>query len=252
MTKQRAPEWFRIGEPLLWAIPNSIHDIFNADPNLSANERNIVECALINFIHCLNLSVESNRKGQHAVAICLLRQCYESLALIEVGLIQDTARRSSLLTDWINKTKTAGALRKVLSESIWPSYGTGLWDEPWSTLMKEFTQALHPYAHYSPELQSWQLALVEDTARKDTDGSYLLVGAIGLTTYEANKATRITLFHILSVYILGRIAVENNQLSSNKDQLNTLKKAISESEQLCNGALEWHIQFWAHEFSKPK
>lgn len=252
MSSPHLPDWFRIGEPLIWSIPESIHGIFDADLRLSANERNVVECALIHFIHCLNLSVDSNRKGQHAVAICLLRQCYESLALIEVGLIQDYARRSSLLSDWLHGTKTAGALRKALSQHIWPSYGPGLWDESWPELMKEFTQALHPYAHYSPELQSWQLALVEDTARKDTDGSFLLVGNIGLTTYEANKATRVTLFHIISIYILGQIAVENNQLSSHKEQLSSLRKAISEAEQLCGGSLKWHIQFWAHEFSKPK
>lgn len=252
MRNQQPPVWFRIGEPLICSIPRSIHEIFDADSILSANERNIVECALIHFIHCLNLSIESNRKGQHAVAICLLRQCYESLSLIEVGLIRNTEQRSSLLSDWITGKKTAGALRKVLSESTWPSYGSGLWDESWTTLMGEFTQALHPYAHYSPELQSWQLALVQDTARKDTDGSYILKGEIGLTTYEANKATRVTLFHILSVYILGRIAVENNHLSSNKDQLDKLRKAISNAEQLGAGSLKWHIQFWAHEFAKPK
>jgi len=251
MSKQQPPEWFCKGEPLIWEIPRLVYEVIKTDSVLSANDRNAVECALIHFIHCLNLSIESNRKGQHAVAICLLRQCYESLAVIEVGLLKNIEHKTPLLADWLKGNKTAGALRKTLADVIWPSYGAGLWGETWAQFMSEFTKALHPYAHYSPELQSWQLALIENSAKSEPDGAILLAGNIGLETYEANKATRITLFHILSVYILGRIANENGHLLGKIHALNALGILISRSEQLCNGKLDWHVQFWAHEFSKP-
>jgi hypothetical protein len=246
------PEWFRLGEMAMWAIPRAVYEAVDNSSVLSPHQHNAVRCALIHFIHSLNLSVETNRKGQHAVSICLLRQCAEALSVIEIGLIRDHALSSSLLADWLNGNKTAGATRKELALKVWPHYGVGLWQESWSEFVSEFAKALHPYAHYSPELQAWQLALETDKPHEDSEGNYLLIARVGLETYEASKATRITILHVLLSYMLGRIAVENVAVPElRRDEINQLGVAIAASSELCEGKLGWHQQFWAHEFSNP-
>lgn len=251
-TSNDYPEWFRLGNPLMWGIPKAVYDFVSSGIALSTNHENAVRCATIHFIHCLNLSVETNRKGQHAVAICLLRQCAESLTVIEVGLLCDPELSSSLLTAWLDGGKTSGGMRKELAHRVWPQYGLGLWDESWTDFVAEFGKALHPYSHYSPELQSWQIALAGDNAHKDPDGNYLLLAKIGLESYEANKATRVTLLHVLLSYILGRIVVENNGVPGVMgDEVRALGKAIAASPELYQGKINWHQQFWAHEFTNP-
>ncbi|MEK6282761.1 MAG: hypothetical protein AABN95_20570 [Acidobacteriota bacterium] len=146
------PEWFRFGNPLMWEIPKAVYEFLDKGSALSLNHQNAARCAIIHFIHCLSLSVETNRKGQHAVSICLLRQCAETLTVIEVGLLRDQALSSTLLDAWMNGSKTSGGTRKELAKTVWPHYGLGLWQESWSEFVAEFGQALHPYAHYSPEL----------------------------------------------------------------------------------------------------
>jgi len=92
-TSNDYPEWFRLGNPLMWGIPKAVYDFVSSGTALSTNHENAVRCATIHFIHCLNLSVESNRKGQHAVAICLCRQCAEALTVMEIGLIPSLGKR---------------------------------------------------------------------------------------------------------------------------------------------------------------
>lgn len=119
--------------------------------------------------------------------------------------------------------------------------------------MAEFGQALHPYAHYSPELQAWQIALATDKPLEDPDGNYLFLAKVGLETYESNKATRITLLHVLLSYMLGRIVIENAAIPElQRDDISQLGKVIAESPELYHGKLSWHQQFWAHEFTNPK
>ncbi|MEK6282760.1 MAG: hypothetical protein AABN95_20565 [Acidobacteriota bacterium] len=75
---------------------------------------------------------------------------------------------------------------------------------------------------------------------------------VGLDTYEANKATRITLLHVLLSYMLGRIVVENNAVPElQRDKVRRLGIAIAESPELYHGKINWHQQFWAHEFTNP-
>jgi hypothetical protein len=185
--------------------------------------------------------------------MCLLRQCAEALTVIEVGLLRDAELSASLLGAWRDGTKTAGAIRKKLEETVWSCYGTGLWTESWAKFIHEFSEALQPYAHYTPKLQSWQIALDTGKASKSEDGKYLLVARVGLDTYESNKATRVTLLHVILIYVLGRIVVENMEMSGVKrDSIMALGKAIAVSNELCDGQLSWHKQFWANEFTIPE
>jgi hypothetical protein len=156
------------------------------------------------------------------------------------------------LNDWLHGRKKTGEIRKQLGERVWPSYGYGLWQETWSEFIREFGEALHPYAHYTSALQAWQIALMQDSAIQDDHGNYLLIAKVGLDTYDANKATRITLLHVLLSYVLGRVALANRSVNGlNSDSISALGKAIADSEELFSGRLKWHQQFLALEFTPP-
>lgn len=241
------PEWFRLGEPLIWEVARTTHDAIGNKVNASIQHRNFANCATIHYIHCLNLSLDANRKGQHAVAICLIRQCIEALTVIEIGLLSERNLAATLMETWASGT-SSGNLRKQLSNTTWSRYGTGLWNETWTSYFASFSKAVQPYAHYSPELQSWQVALVDEHSTKEQDGSYILLAKVGFDTYEANKATRITCLHCLLTWTLGRVLTENLTLPSLCAQIASLGRALAISEELCKGQIDWPTQFWAHEF----
>jgi len=246
------PEWFKRGNPLIWLVARATYDHFEGPSNLSSHHKHVALCASIHYIHCLNLSTEVNRKGQHAVAICLIRQCVEALNVIEIGMLRERAIGENLLRCWGSGAKTLGSIRKDLEAKVWPRYGTGLWGETWTSFFGEFCKAVQPYVHYSKELQSWQLQLLSGTARTDENGKYLLLGKVGLNTYEASKAIRVNMLHCLLSWVLGRIMIENIEIKELNSELEALGKALAGSEELCGGALNWPQQFWAHEFNRPE
>ncbi len=51
------PEWFRLGNPLMWRIPKAVYEFVSNVTALSKNHENAVRCAAIHFIHCLNLVI---------------------------------------------------------------------------------------------------------------------------------------------------------------------------------------------------
>jgi hypothetical protein len=123
--------------------------------------------------------------------------------------------------------------------------------KPWTDYYREFCNAVQPYAHYSRELQGWQLALMEERAHRSIDGNYLLLAKIGLSTYDAHKATRITLLHILLSWTLGQIMRNNNKAAPIYHELQDLQRALEISDELGKGAVNWEHQFWALEFELP-
>jgi hypothetical protein len=54
---------------------------------------------------------------------------------------------------------------------------------------------------------------MQDSATQDDQGNYLLIAKVGFDTYDANKATRITLLHVLLSYVLGRVALANRTVN---------------------------------------
>src|SRR3546814_10703776 len=99
-------------------------------------------------------------------------------------------------------------------DNVWQQYGSGLWTEPWSTSMREFVAAIQPYAHYGRSLAQWQYRIhrIYDATEEDTD----LKAVLELTprAYDPQQETRITLFHALLSYTLGRIWIAANAESS--------------------------------------
>ncbi|MGH1558218.1 hypothetical protein ACRAWD_11285 [Caulobacter segnis] len=78
------------------------------------------------------------------------------------------------------------------------------------------------------------------------DQPHLAVLRYGPRVYDAQKATRITLFHALLHYVLGRIwmAGNLNDAAFAKD-LTSFGDALGRSEYLDGHQTDWSQQFWA-------
>ncbi len=244
------PMWYRQGQRLFWELPKYSFDTASGCKDLPLDIATTAVCASIHFIHCLNLSVEANQKGQHAVSIALVRQCVEALGVIELGVLKDRNVSAALLQAWKSDQKTAGALRKDLERAAWPIYGKGVWNESWAEYYSEFCKAVQPFAHYSAPLQGWQFA-IEERSATEKGGDIFLLARIGLDTYEANKATRITLLQCLLIWTMGRILMANVDKFPFSDEIKRLGQALASATELSQGRESWAVQFWAHEFDRP-
>lgn len=223
------PEWLRLGEsilgPLLRDTSNSLRVFSGADFHITQ----LPTLALTHLAHSLQTSIETNREGRHAVAISLLRHAVEALTIVELGLV-DADFSYSLLEKWDSGKKSYGELRQALEQHVWPRYGSGLWDEPWSEFFARLAKSVQPYAHCSPELIQWNLAALTDAS------SGRFVASAGL--YDATKASRLTPFHILVGWTLGRILFANRPPPAplvKPDDVRALGSALSESDLLIKG-----------------
>jgi len=242
---RKIPEWFLLSEE---ATPQVMSRIAATVSNsvMSMQVRSTPTLAYWFMLDSLMLANRANREGMHANALSLTRQCLEALSVIELGLCRHHDAEAVLLK-WDSDAITAGKLRAWLEKSVWPQYGVGLWNEPWSTFMREFAAALQPYAHYGSKLAQWQIRLLPGGARGENhSGPYTRLLELRPRAYDAQKATRITLFHAVLTYTLGRIWAASNRddtvFSALIAQLGT---AISKSRYLDGHATDWSQQFWA-------
>lgn len=114
--------------------------------------------------------------------------------------------------------------------------------------MKEFAAAVQPYAHYGSSLAQWQLRLHGFSEEASENDVTIERGVIELRprAYDPQKATRITLFHTIILYIVGRIWMTANQTDSEFISLiNKLGTALGKSHYLDGHSTDWHQQFWA-------
>lgn len=240
------PRWFTLGEEL---TGTAIRDALTITHDLTIPDLQVKPIPYMSACHlnaCLSLSIESNLKGWHSVAVSLLRQSVEALTILEIGL-QDSNYAVPLLQAWAEGRKSQGELRKSLAKSIWPSYGTGLWDETWSEYFGNLARAVQPYAHYSPELQGWQWV----TVKQLNERSFVLV--IGPQTYDELKASRITLLHVLTGWTLARILLATDRSSligQYKRHIDELGSALAMSKLLFKGK-DWAQQLMPHMWFKP-
>jgi hypothetical protein len=152
-----------------------------------------------------------------------------------------------LLKAWRTGKKSQGELRSALERDIWASYGTGLWDEPWAEFYGNFARAVQPYAHYTQELQGWQFV----TVSVGNDGT--ATEMTGLEAYDPLKATRITFFHMLLTWMLGRILLTHGQSSDvlqRRGEIIRLGQARSSSKLLFRRG-EWWQQLTPNFWFKP-
>jgi len=204
------------------------------------------ELALCHHAGCLETSGHANRRGKHSAAVCLIRQSVEALTIAEIALQSREFAERNLL-GWKEGKKSHGELRKALEKEIWPHYGSGLWDEPWSEFYGNLARAIQPYAHYSSELQGWQFVTV------DYDGGRNFTATYGLETYDPLQATRVTLFHMLLTYMLGRILLahgKNADVVARREEILGLGRALGSSKLLFQRG-EWWTQLAPHLLFKP-
>jgi hypothetical protein len=238
------PEWFKISEE---ARPQIMGRVATAG---SANEMSLQVKSAPMLAHWFVLDTvllanRANRGGMHANALALTRQCMEAISIIELGICGHPNAEATLLK-WEADDLAPGKLRAWLQANVWLEYGSGLWTEPWSTFMREFVGAIQPYAHYSRGLAQWQLRLLRfDDPIEPSKNSTALV-EIRPRAYDAQKATRITLFHALLYYSLGRIWLAANPGDGEFAELVVqMGASLGKSRYLDGHQTDWGQQFWA-------
>jgi hypothetical protein len=244
MMTRPTPEWFTISEKATSQVMERIAAV------VSANEM----CPQVKFapmlahwfvLDTLLLANQANRDGMHSNALTLIRQCVEAISVIELGICGHPDAEVTL-KKWDADNLNPGKLRAWLQANVWPKYGSGLWTEPWFTFMGEFAGAVQPYAHYGRSLAQWQLRLHRLDAPNTPEGDIQAIIEMKPRAYDAQKATRITLFHALLTYALGRIWMATHRDDVEFAALITrLGVALGKSRYLDGHQTDWSQQFWA-------
>lgn len=246
MPEQPPPEWFALAEMANPKTMKRIADVV-AGVQLPLQVKNLPMQAHWFVLDSLLLANRANREGMHANALALTRQSIEAISVLEVGLCghKDSA---NILGQWDSDRLTPGAIRRWLSENVWTAYGSGLWSESWADFMGNLARAVQPYAHYSAQLAKWQtrLHLIEES-----DAGWTAVKQLSPRAYDPQKATRITLFHALLMFALGRIwmAQANGADPGFSSLMNRLRLALGKSKYLDGHQTDWDQQFWPFVWS---
>ena len=241
--ERRTPEWFTISEE---STPQVMQRVAQSVSNLPfrLQVRPAPMLAHWFLLNTMLLANQANREGMHANALALTRQCVEAIGIIELGVCTHS-EAEAVLVKWESDKFNPGNLRKWLQANVWPQYGSGMWTEPWSTFMREFASAVQPYAHYGPMLARWQERLHGVYKTHDSEHAWEGVIELGPRAYDSQKATRITLFHAILSFVLGRIWVAANpsdrQFAALIDRLRT---ALAKSRYLDGHETNWSQQFW--------
>lgn len=241
---RQLPEWFSATEQANPEVMRRIAEAVSSN-QMTMQVKSAPMLAHWFMLDSLLLANQANRDGMHANALALTRQCVEAIGVIELGLCRHLKAEATLLR-WEEDKVPPGKLRAWLQENVWGSYGSGLWDESWSTFMREFASAIQPYAHYGRSLAQWQVRLhsVDDPADGNSDLTAIL--ELKPRAFDPQKATRITLFHALLTYTLGRIWIAANRGDNDFEELiSRLGTALGKSRYLDGHETNWGQQFWA-------
>jgi hypothetical protein len=240
----RPPEWFLIAEEVTPQIMRCIADAISTNM-MTLQVKSSPMLAHWFMLDALLLANQANREGMHANALALTRQCVEAIGIIELGICGH-ADAEAMLLKWEEDNLSAGGLRAWLQNEVWPRYGSGLWTEPWVTFMREFARAVQPYAHYGRSLAQWQLRLHRIHEANNPEADLEAIIEMRPRAYDAQKATRITLFHALLHYTLGRIWIAANSGDTEFAILiNRFGAALGKSRYLDSHQTDWSKQFWA-------
>ena len=238
------PELFKLAEIATQETMKRI-DAAVASNNMALQVKNSPMLAYWFMHDALFLADVANRGGMHANALALTRQCIEAIGVVELGICGHTGAEAAL-KKWEEDRLEAGKLRAWLENNVWQGYGSGLWNEPWATFMREFAKATQPYAHYGRNLAQWQLRLGRVCDASDPGAKLMMTLEMEPRAYDSQKATRITLYHILLTYVLGRVWMAANRGDSEFDDLmGRLGSALGKSHYLDGHATDWGQQFWA-------
>ena len=241
------PEWFKLSEEATPLVMEGVSASAAAN-KMSMQVRSAPMLAHWFMLDSLLLANKANREGMHANALSLTRQCLEALNVIELGICGHK-EAETILERWDKDNITAGKLRAWLQDNVWPQYGSGMWSESWSVFMRELASALQPYAHYCSKLAQWQMRLLPGVSNEN--GSIKALVEMKPRAYDSQKATRITLFHAVLTYTLGRIYIAGHKNEKELNQLIVrLGSALGSSRYLDGHATDWGQQLWAMLWSK--
>lgn len=242
-SEQSLPEWFTLSERATQEVMSRVAaTVRSREGDLQVKSAPML--AHWFFLDSLTLANQANKAGMHANALALTRQCVEALGVIELGLCKHPDADDFLLT-WEADKQTPGKLRAWLEQNVWPTYGTGLWTESWSVFMREFAGAVQPYAHYGRSLAQWQTRLVQ-VQDQNNGGPITAIVEMRPHAYDAQKATRITLFHALLCFALGKAWSASNPSDSDfAKSMRELGDALGRSRYLDGHKTNWSQQFWA-------
>ena len=216
-----------------------------SENNLGLQVKRVPQLAHWFLLDALFLANQANRDGMHANALVLTRQCIEAICVIELGICGHPEAESTLVR-WEDDRLSPGKLRAWLEDKVWPQYGTGIWNEPWSTFMRELAAAVQPFAHYGQSLAQWQVRLLQADWPGDPTSSLHALIEMTPRAYDSQKATRITLFHAILTYALGRISMTANSTDAEFVALiNRFGTALGQSNYFDGKETNWGQQFWA-------
>lgn len=192
-------------------------------------------------------AAEANNRGLHAVALSLTRQAFEALMVIDAGLIATEAAWQTL-ERWSAGKVQAGALRKWLAENEWTtSELRGLWSEPWSEFVQNLSNALQPYAHFTPDLLQWNFNMVTPM---DKNGH--MIAAIGIGEIDEARAIRLQTLRGVLLWMLGQVMLSYPDVRSDKlgDGLSQLLSELKQSEWLISKS-DWADNLIPHLYDRP-
>jgi hypothetical protein len=245
MTERTLPEWFQLQEQMTPLIFERMsHALSNADLPIEVRHEPLQ--AFWHLSNVLYVANVANREGMHATALSLTRQCVECISVIELGLCNHP-EAVGLLSRWHADKIKPGDLRIWLERNVWPQYGVGLWAESWSEYMAALARSLQPYSHYAAPLSQWYGRLHHFGPSEQGEG-YRGVIELAPRTYDSQKATRITLYHGLLTFTLGRILASSTFSSGDtefQDMVELMRLALGKSEYLDGEGSKWEQQFWA-------
>lgn len=236
MSSQR-PKWLILSDDLLGPLMQLAFATLDARISENPDLAMIPHCALLHLADCLATSMEANEQGRHSAAICLVRQCVETMTIVDLGL-RGRDETDEMMAGWNSGKKSHGELRAWLEREMWPRYGKGLWDEPWADFFRNLSRAVQPYAHYTHELMGWQFRLVHYA------GGNRYLAEVGRGSYDPLKASRITLFHALLCWTIGRLLQESGNAKSIRGfslQIRELGVALGSSKLLFDRG-DWGLQ----------
>lgn len=233
MPERDIPEWFTRAEEAFDPVQQRVAAAIKSN-DLPTKLALAPQEAFYFFAHAMEIAHDANALSQ-------TRHCIEALAIIELGMCR-TNGREAILEDWLKGEVSPGNVRQWLAREAWPSYGAGLWSESWEDFMAKLAGAVQPYAHYTSQLAQWQSRLHFATPREGT--AYIESGPI---VYDPQKATRITLFHSILNYTLGRIWLANCTSEDTEfgEIVSRLGDSLGKSRYLDGHQTKWDQQFWA-------
>jgi len=234
---ENIPDWFKLTELAISETMERVSESLSSN-NFPLQVKNCPLLAHWFVLDSLSLANQANREGMHANALVATRQCIEAISVIELGICGHPEAHL-VLSEWEQDKITPGKLRAWLQDNVWISYGSGLWNEPWAIFMREFAKSIQSYAHYGRDLAQWQMKL------QSMSGDKLFL-EIKPRAYDPQKATRITLYHALLTYILGRQWLARNQDDKQFGELiREFGKALGKSYYFDGNTTNWSQQFWA-------